>query len=378
MKSLLLASMTLAGLMTGCLFDGESKVAGGEDFPNTIAPLGKLMAGDISANAQWDQFQDISQPPNVMALSDSLSLPLAKLTLTMDAPSISTALAKAAHLPVNEKTWDYTVDQHGAESDLQMRFTIVAGVDGIFNTKADNRLTKYEALRTSEDEDTLEWTHLQDGDGDGVLFGKGDSDVVEMSRVSFSPPLQPQVERRSVTLTAKVYHRGDSTVLLSYSEKNLLKNGALKIFTAKGIRGDSLLKHGDSALVTVDLTPGPDDALQNSHGRYFVRLGVKPWKFSDNALLNFNIENRWRSGVIRHSRIEFNPAEPVLSGHLKIHGNFTVSAEGEDGSTASVTGILKGDTLQAEMSELRNGKRSRYRVVYDSHGEVKERFRQPD
>lgn len=368
MKTFWVLLSTLVLIVTGCLFEsGGGTVAGGEDFPNTITPLGKVAADDISSNTQWDQFQGIPNPTDVLSFADSLL-------------SVTTISAKTA---ATSEDWDhdgdYTVERHEQDVDLHVHKKINGGPDQNLSTKFDNRMRELEVLRTRNG-DTLDLTQLRDSNGDtnGVLWGDGDSGAVQVKYLSISPPLKPQVERRLITLQVMIYHRGDSAVLRSYRDENLLRNGTLTILTAKGIRADSSLRLEDTALVTVDQTPSVDASLVQSNGRYWVRFGTRPWNFTDNALLHFTIENRWRSGVIRHSILDFTPAEALVSGRLDIRGSFTVSTESSDGATADVIGTFQGDSLQADMHELRGGRGSNYHVIYDSHGEIKQKERRPD
>ena len=362
----LVLSITILAAM-GCLFESGGRVAGGEDFPNTITPLGKVAADDISSNTQWDQFQGIPQPTDVLSSADSLL-------------SVTTVSAKLSATQWDmDPDRDYFVEQHEADVDVHLHMKIDGGPDHNFNTKFDNRVREFDVLRT-RNSDTLEWTRLtdSDGDSDGVLWGEGDSGTILLRYVSFSQPLKPQVQRRSITLQAAIYHRGDSAVLRTYRDENLLENGTFTVLSAKGIRADSSLRLGDTAIITFDQTPSADAALQQSNSRYWVRFGTQQWRFTDNALLHFSVENLWRSGVIRHSLLDFTPAEPLVSGRIDIHGDFTVSTENYDGTSADVTGTFQGDTIQAEMYELRGGKRTGYHMIYDSRGTVKAKERLPD
>ena len=370
MKTIWILLSTLVLVVTGCLFEsGGRTVAGGEDFPNTITPLGKVAADDISSNTQWDQFQDIPDPTDVLSSADSLL-------------SVTTLLAKSATASGDwdrDQEGDYTVEKHEQDVDLHIHMKVNGGLDHNLSTKFDNVLMEFEIFRTLNG-DTLEWTQLRDSDGDsnGVLWGNGDSGAVQLSYLNLFDPLRPQVERRQTTLQVMIYHRGDSAVLRSYRNENLLRNGTRTVLMAKGVHADSSLRLGDTALVTVDQTPTVDAPLEQSNGRYWVRFGTRPWNFTDNALLHFTIENRWRSGVIRHSICDFNPSEPLVSQDIAIRGSFTLSTESSDGATADVTGSIQGDTLLADMHELRGGKNSNFHVRYDSRGEIKEKERLPD
>ena len=342
----------------GCWFDGGTQVAGGaEDFPNTITPLGKVAAADIASHAQWNQFQGIPQPPNVQSIADTLMTPLLSriAAISVETPALS-----------GGDTDRYFLEQGLNGDSLQVRIT-----------KSDNHIVGYERLRMQFG-DTLEWTRLHNVDGGGALWGDGDSGLVEMLYMNKSPFLMPLVAHRALIVKARIYHKGDSSVLLSYQELDSLNNGTLTIFKAGGIRGDSSLRPGDTALVTFDQTPSLAAPLMMSNSRYVVRLGAQPWQFGSNALLSFAIENRWRSGVIRHSVFDFTPDAPVVSGHLDINGTFNDTTEDQTGAIGYLRGSFNGDTIQAYMRELRDGKNKNYRMVYDVRGEIRRQEHLPD
>jgi hypothetical protein len=186
------------------------------------------------------------------------------------------------------------------------------------------------------------------------------------------------VAHRALTIKARIYHKGDSSVLLSYQELDSLNNGTFTVFKAMGMRGDSALVPGDTALVTFEQTPAVDARLLTSKSRYVVRLGAQPWQFGSNVLLRFAIENRWRSGVIRHSVFDFTPEAPVVSGHLDIRGSFNDTTEDQTGAIGYLRGSFYSDTIQVDMRELRDGKNKNYRMIYDSRGEVRRREHLPD
>ncbi len=351
----LLACLTVWTFM-GCLFDsgGDQVAGGGEDFPNTVQPLGKVASSDISSHTQWDQFQGIPQPPNAQAAADSLSI---------------SALLKTAAQSV-DTVQDYTVERQTEQGDLQVYLRVSGGPDHNLNTKADNKVVKYQRLLT-QNGDTVEWTLLSDADGDSVLWNAGDSGVVEMQYQRLSPPSKPQVSRLSLTLRARIYHRGDSSVLLSYREQDMLNNGTVVVYAAKGVHGDSSLVAGDTALVTVDQTPLPseDAPLLASNGRYFIRLSAQSWDFKDNALLYFTLENHWRSDqILQYSLLDFTPDAPVVSGRLDIQGTFTYSLRDERGDSSNATGMFENDSIQMDLRQAGAGKTGHYRLVYDVNG----------
>ncbi|HAO98495.1 MAG TPA: hypothetical protein DCQ83_00455 [Fibrobacteres bacterium] len=349
-------------LLSGCFFQTEYQYTGGEDFPNTIQPVAKVAATDISSYTQWDQFQGIDTTPDLSV--NSLAI------------TVSTTAKIAAGLSSAVQDTILTLEQGPEDWKFVQKLRVNSG-DGSLSTKSDNRIREYIAYRVWRS-DTLEWTRMIDADGDSVLWGSGDSGVVELQRKMWNPLRKPDVEKQWSVIRAKIYHRGKTSQPLSYSETDLRRNGDTALFTAKGVRGDSSLVMSDTSLVTFVLNPLTTDSLQKSTGRYWVRLGKLAWPFRDNALLRFNSENRWKSGVLRYSSLDFTPDTPMVSGSVDIHGNFVLSTEDEKGATGQVTGTFRGDTLDADMHEHRDGKDSHYHMVCDKHGDVKQQERRDD
>jgi hypothetical protein len=96
-------AFALTGL-SGCLFETETRVAGGaEDFPNTLAALGASTATDLSAHADWDQFSNLPQVD--LGSADSLvgnPAPLVKATAPVPASAKAARAAQAAP----DTVWD--------------------------------------------------------------------------------------------------------------------------------------------------------------------------------------------------------------------------------------------------------------------------------
>lgn len=345
-------------LFAGCLFDNKDQVAGAEDFPNTIVPLGKVAADAISAHTHWDQFQNIDTTPNLSADSVVVWTTAAKAAAKFSSGSV--VAVQETTLTVQQTVKGISVTQH----------VQVHTGDGNLSTHADNRIREYDLLR-SKPGDTLEWTQLLSGDAGGFLWGAGDSGTVVLKRQVKAPVARPQVARLWATLKARIRNRGKSSTVLSYSERCLLVNGDTTFFTVKGIHGDSSLVATDTSLVTFDQNSPARDSICHSKARYWVKLGKLTRPFADNALLHFEIVNKRQSGVIRYDSISFTPDTAVLSGHPTLRGTFTVAAQDEKGARNEVKGSFRHDSIQISMRETREGVSKSYHLVYNEHGEVR-------
>jgi hypothetical protein len=349
-------ALAAAVILCACVFEIE-RTAGGEDFPNTVTTLGKVAAGGISSHTEWDQFQDIPKAPDVRSPVDSLvAASLAKLP--------GTAADTAA---------DYRDTVRGLLGILRIRHMRVdPGPDSLLATRSDNRAAEYEFLRLFN-QDTLDWVRVLDADGDGLLWSDGDSGRVELRARYRAPAWKPQVESLSLSLLLNLYARGDSSVPLQYQESRRHWDGTTAAFAAKGARPDSLLRPGDTALVTFEkfLPAGAD--LADSRARFLVRLGAAPWRFSDNALLRFDLLRHWRIGVIRMLTFAFVPDSAVPAGRLDLTGSFSLSASYDDGGIGDASGTFDGADIRAILDELRAGARKSFRLRYDATGRLLER-----
>ncbi len=360
----------LAYVFVGCLFDNSAQVAGAEDFPNTIAPLGKVAADNISAHANWDQFQSIDTTPDLSADSVALSVTAAKTAAAKLAVIVVTA--------VQETT--FTVKKFAGDISIIQHVQVNAGLDGkLYAPNAgDNRIREYDVLRARSG-DTLEWTQLLSGDGTDFLWGSGDSGIVVLNRQIKTPLARPEVLRLRATLKARIRNRGKNSTLLSYTEHCVLRNGDTTVFTVRGIRGDSSLVSNDTSLITYVQTSSSENSPSHLKGRYWIKLGKLARPYSDNALLRFDIVNQWQSGIIRYDSIAFTPDSAVFSGHTNnLHGSFVVSATDQTGAKSDMKGVFRNDSIQINMHETREGKSRNYHMVYDNHGDVQAKDTLPD
>jgi len=421
-------------LFSGCLFDQE-RVAGGEDFPNTVTVLGKVASDGIASQSSWDQFQEIPVLPDLKA-GDSLDLipPASPAALPKGSGSFADSIlwdsstialgyfrkiviqdsvlklkfrhdtltyrADGDTVPGNEillgatgfalTTLPYkmkvyrivNLDSAGApdqadygeivralDSTQRFQHLRVFGMNGVYASAADRRVMEYSFLRL-RGSDTLDWIQALDADKDGTLWGAGDSGVIELRYQGHLPSAKLHVERMSLSLRAKIYGKGASSVPLLYHDSRLLKNGIATVFHVQGTGADSLMRLGDSALVTFDQIFPADASIVESHGRFRVLLGAIAWRFYDNQMLGFELDRSWRAGPIRHAVLTYAPDAPIRPGQLDPAGNFLLSLGYEDGATGEVNGSFRGGNLNADLLELRQGLRKAFRLVYDARGNL--------
>ncbi len=155
-------------LLSSCFFN-EDRVAGGEDFPNT---LGAIVASGLEENKDWNKLEEVpTKVPNQKsnpALLKKSSSTLRSLLLKSAAPAPLGYDSIASQI-VGDTVYLYlwrTVDS------IKFQDTIVQLNDTLFkDTIKDNenivRITS--AGRKASSGKLFKYIHAKDGDGDGIL-----------------------------------------------------------------------------------------------------------------------------------------------------------------------------------------------------------------
>lgn len=257
------------------------------------------------------------------------------------------------------------------------------GPDGNFLTRADNRPAYYAFARTrtvaGSAPDTLESFDVTDVDGDGALWGAGDSGIVDFRQKIPSPAGRPAVESLVQRMRAVLFKEESRTYPISYRETRTEKDGKQVVFSVRGERGgaDSTFQAGDTVWVTVH-TDFPDGARMVAKTiRYKILLAGVPKKYVDNTLLKFTLDATWHKGdSLVGTRFVFTPDKPVLSKELSISGTLTLNADLADGHSAVAEGTFKDKVIDAEVTSTgKDGKKRRYHVRWSQLGAVLQQSR---
>lgn len=296
--------------LAGCLFESEPKVAGGaQDFPNTVS-LGVAASSHISEHTEWNPFSTIPSTLSVGG-SDSLfvaheSLHLAKpkvaAGLAKGAAIAGPAAAGSAAALCDTLTFRYDdkaadtlksneliLESKGAElwkaSERRSAYryentdsaggfdravfldrstalfpdgfkflllVLLPGPDQDFLAKADNRPAYYAFARVRLDAagrvDTLESFDITDADGDGSLWGAGDSGVVDFRQRLPTPPFRPLVVSVTQKLRAVLFKDEQKTYTVSFRETRVEHDGKKVVFSVRGGL-DSTFNPGDTVVI---------------------------------------------------------------------------------------------------------------------------------
>lgn len=253
-----------------------------------------------------------------------------------------------------------------------------AAPGGGFEVAAGARPEYYAFARTrtidGADPDTIESFAITDADGDGTLWGEGDSGTVDFRQKQPNPPLRPAVALLTQRLRAVFFKKDSSVHPVSYRETRTEKDGKQVVFAVHGNRGgeDSTFLPGDTAWVSLR-TDFPEDArMIEKAARYRVLLDGTPGSFAGNRLLRYSLEATWRKGdSLASTRFVFTPDSTVPAGELSITGDFDLSADLANGHAARAIGSFAGKIIAADVTDTGpSGQVKRFRAKWDARGEV--------
>jgi hypothetical protein len=255
---------------------------------------------------------------------------------------------------------------------------LLPGPDGNFEARADNRPAYYAFARIKTlaggAVDTLEAFDVTDADGDGALWGAGDSGVVDFRQKIPTPALRPAVELVVQKMRAILFKEENKTYPISYRETRTEKDGKKIVFSVRGERGgaDSTFQAGDTAWVTVH-TDFPDGArMVEKTIKYKVLLAGTPKKYADNKLLRYSLDATWHKGdSLASTRFTFTPDRPVAANDLSLAGTLVLNADLANGAVAVADGALLDKVIDAVVTHTgKDGKKRRYRAKWNLAGGV--------
>lgn len=253
---------------------------------------------------------------------------------------------------------------------------VLAAPDGGFDLAAGARPAYYAYARTRTVEgaapDTVETFEITDVDGDGALWGEGDSGVVDFRQTVPNPAGRPAVELIVQRMRAILFKQESRTYPVSFRETRTEKDGKKTVFSVHGVRNgeDSTFLPGDTAWVAVH-TDFPDGAkLAEKTARYKVLLGGEPKRFADNLLLRYSLEAVWHKGdSLASTKFVFVPGRPVPASELSISGDWDLSAALANGHAAHAVGTFLDKLIEADVADTASdGKVRRFHAKWNAQG----------
>jgi hypothetical protein len=255
------------------------------------------------------------------------------------------------------------------------RLIMLAGPDGDVLSKSDNRPTYFSFAQIKQSlglpSDTLESFEITDADGDGTLWGQGDSGIVNYRQKQPNPLLRPSVSLISQDMRAVLFKDELKTYPIAFQESRIEKDGKTVKFSVKGPGPDSVFSPGDSVWISVDKIYAPESRLVQKHTRYLVILGSQPKHYQDNKLLRFTLEASWQKDSLFVTRLIFTPDQPVFSKELSQNGNLEIMADFANGESAIATGRYQDKHIEVELTrKFKDGKEKRLHILWDALGRL--------
>ncbi|MBW8886379.1 MAG: hypothetical protein JF616_01370 [Fibrobacteres bacterium] len=253
---------------------------------------------------------------------------------------------------------------------------VLASPEGKFDVQAGARPAFYAYARTRTVDgaapDTTESFEITDADGDGVLWGAGDSGVVEFKQKTPNPSGRPTVDLIVQRMRAILFKDESRTYPVSFHETRTEKDGKKVVFSVRGVRNgeDSTFEPGDTAWVTVQ-TDFPDGAkMVSKTAKYKVELGGEPKRFADNKLLHYSLEATWhKNDSLVTTSFTFAPSQAVPSAQLSINGALDLSAALANGHSARAIGTFLDKIIEADVTDTdKVGKVRRYHAKWTAQG----------
>jgi len=422
-------------LFTACLFaTDDNRRAGGEDFPNTLEPLGKAAAGLVAAQSDWNEFDNI--PAALDELSDFDSsvneseAPLAKMSLAsadsawVDASDTALGIIREISLRTGPgavrredtlvyrydqayrdpeqpfklllsrrgssiragriKTWRFAnVDEMGGVDEG--RITLILSLGQIFKSHVleiiPDSAADPDSIQTlgwssyrfarGRGDDTLETQALHDADGDGLLWA-GDSGKVVFNQSIREPVLRPALKSASIRLRGVLARNGWRMRPAFFQETRIEKDGKRVTFQVRGKGADSLFAPGDTVLIDRRVDFDSSAELAHRGDAYVVVVASALPQWQSNRLLSYEATWIWRTGLIRACRFHFAPDEPAAPQELFSRGDFGFAVEYADNATGDAEGRFEGANLDVDYRESRSQTVRDFHVIWDKSGRVLE------
>ncbi len=255
------------------------------------------------------------------------------------------------------------------------------GPDGDFGlaagsaAKTDNRPAYYSYTRTRSNADgtldTVESFDITDADGDGTLWGDGDSGIVDFRQKIPSPALRPNVDLVVQKMRAILFKDEQKTYPISFKETRDEKDGRKVVFAVRGVRGgaDSTFQAGDTAMISVHVYFPAGAKLTEKHTHYKVVLSGEPKKYAENKLIKYTLEAVWTKDTLTTSKFIFTPDNPVPSKELSITGDLEWNTGFANGHTGLAVGRFENKLIDVILTDKdKVGKSRRFHIKWDANG----------
>jgi hypothetical protein len=254
---------------------------------------------------------------------------------------------------------------------------LLPGPDGDFLAKSDNRpaYVAYARVRieASGAVDTLEYSEVTDADGDGSLWGAGDSGLVDFRQKAPTPVSRPLVESMSQRMRAVLFKDESKTYPISFRETRADKDGKQVVFSIRGARGgiDSTFNPGDTVVITQHIVFPPAARMVEKTTKYKVVLSAEPKRYADAKLIRYSLEAVWGEDSLSSTKFTFTPDDPVPAKELSITGALLFEYDFANGRSGTAKGRFENKIIGVELTETDpKGVARRFRIDWDAAGKL--------
>ncbi|MDQ3001232.1 MAG: hypothetical protein M3Y08_08230 [Fibrobacterota bacterium] len=254
---------------------------------------------------------------------------------------------------------------------------LLPGPDGDILSKADNRPAYYAFARVRLDAgavvDTLESFDITDADGDGSLWGAGDSGVVNFRQKLPTPPFRPLVVSVAQKMRAVLFKDEQKTYPLSFKETRVEQDGRKVVFSVHGARGgiDSTFNPGDTVVITQHIIFPPAAKMVEKTTKYKVILSAVPKRYSEAKLIRYSLEAIWGEDSLSSTKFTFIPDSLVPTKELSITGALVFEYDFANGRSGTAKGRFENKVIGVELTESdAKGVARRFRIEWDALGKL--------
>ncbi len=294
--------------------------------------------------------------------------------------------------PLDKATFFEHIPASGGRFKNSILITL-GGPDRDINTKPDNRPAYYayaltqpaatgsavtgsSAAGSSALDDTVEFFSISDADGDGQLWGDGDSGIVNFRQKKTNPVLRPSVTLLTQTMRTMLFKDQAKTYPISFSETRDENDGKRVVFSVKGVRSDSTFDPGDTVAVSVHVDFPPNSRKVQKHTRYVVVLGKKPLgaslaNYQDCRLIRYTQTAVWNGAdSLATSKLTLIPDSPTGPQELTVNGALDFDSDFGNGHTVSAGGRFDAKKIDVTAVETRPNGKHHFHFLWDALGKL--------
>jgi hypothetical protein len=257
---------------------------------------------------------------------------------------------------------------------------LLPGPDGDLRNTSDNRPAYFAFARTlpiiGASSDTLEAFQFKDADGDGTLWGDGDSGIVDFQQKNFNLKSRPTIKLTIQKIRLVLFKKELKPYPIRFQENRIEMDGKEVAFSITGTRTDSLFNPGDTAWISVHVAYPTAANQVEKHSRYRIKLGSKTFQNSDRQLLGYTTATTWKNNSLLSTHFKLVPDLPVFANELSITGDIELGASFTNGDEVKGQGRYADSHFNIELIlTSKEGIEKKFHTQWDAHGNLLSQIR---